>query len=80
MERNPDDSARPEQQDEESFAEGQAEIGAEDEVVRDFAEGQEHGKKHHRGDFAEGQEHHDHADADREGDFAEGQKQDPTSR
>ena len=65
MERNPDDSARPEQRDEEGFGEGQAQIGEEDEVVRDFAEGQEH---------------HDHAEEDPEGDFAEGQKQDPTSR
>ena len=79
MERNPDDSARPEQLDEESFAEGQA---REDdvEVARDFAEGQEHRRVQWRGDFAEGQEHHNHAELDSEGDFAEGQKQDPTSR
>ena len=80
MERNPDDSARPEQVGEEGFAEGQA---REDdvEVVRDFAEGQErHDKRSSTGDFAEGQEHHDHAEEDPEGDFAEGQKQDPTSR
>ena len=76
MERNPDDSARPEQVDEESFAEGQA-VGPDDETVRDFAEGQEHTHKHHRGDFAEGQEHHDHAEEDPEGDFAEGQREGP---
>jgi hypothetical protein len=76
MERNPDDSARPEQVDEESFGEGQAQ-GPDDEVVRDFAEGQEHAHKHQRGDFAEGQERHDHADEDPEGDFAEGQREGP---
>jgi hypothetical protein len=81
MERNPDDSARPEQVDEESFGEGQATRGTEDEVVRDFAEGQEGKPVRERGDFAEGQEHHDHADEDPEGDFAEGQKgQDPGRR
>jgi hypothetical protein len=76
MERNPDDSARPEQVDEESFGEGQA-VGPDDETVRDFAEGQEHAHKHHRGDFAEGQERHDHAEEDPEGDFAEGQREGP---
>jgi hypothetical protein len=75
MERNPDDSARPEQ-DDEGFGEGQAREGN-DEVVRDFGEGQEHHRDETRGDFAEGQEHHDHADDDPEGDFAEGQKQNP---
>ena len=79
MERNRDDSARPEQENEEGFAEGQANP-ADVEVSRDFAEGQERHRKTHRGDFAEGQEHHDHADEDAEGDFAEGQKEDPTSR
>ena len=76
MERNPDDSARPEQVDEEGFAEGQA-VGPDDETVGDFAEGQEHTHKHHRGDFAEGQEHHDSAEEDPEGDFAEGQREGP---
>jgi hypothetical protein len=60
MERHPDDSARPEQPEEEGFAEGQAD-GPDDETVRDFAEGQEH---------------HDHAQDDPEGDFAEGQHED----
>jgi hypothetical protein len=74
MERKPDDTARPEQPHEDSFAEGQEE-GPDDETVRDFAEGQEdvHDEKH--GDFAEGQEHHRHADEDPEGDFAEGQRE-----
>jgi hypothetical protein len=76
MERNPDDSARPEQVDEESFAEGQAQ-GPDDEIERDFAEGQEHHHGEHHGDFAEGQERHDHADEDPEGDFAEGQRERP---
>ena len=76
MERNPDDSARPEQREEESFAEGQA-TGPDDETVRDFAEGQEHERTEHRGDFAEGQERHDHADEDPEGDFATGQRENP---
>ena len=48
-----------------------------DETVRDFAEGQEHTHKQHRGDFAEGQEQHDNAEEDPEGDFAEGQQEDP---
>ena len=77
MERNPDDSARPEQPHEDSFAEGQEQIPDEDDdTVRDFAEGQEHEGHQKRGDFAEGQEHHDHADEDPEGDFAEGQRED----
>jgi hypothetical protein len=76
MERNPDDSARPEQPHEDSFAEGQ-EQGPDDDTVRDFAEGQEHVHDESRGDFAEGQEHHRHADEDPEGDFAEGQREDP---
>jgi len=76
MERNPDDSARPEQVDEEGFGEGQAR-GSDDDVVRDFAEGQERAHKHHRGDCGEGQEHHDHAEEDPEGDFAEGQREGP---
>jgi hypothetical protein len=80
MERNPDDSARPEQPHEDSFAEGQEQLPDDDETVRDFAEGQEHHHEEHRGDFAEGQEHHDHADVDPEGDFAEGQKRNPESR
>ena len=80
MERNPDDSARPEQLDEESFAEGQARREDDVEIARDFAEGQEHTHVHHRGDFAEGQERHDHAEEGPEGDFAEGQKEDPRSR
>jgi hypothetical protein len=75
MERHPDDSARPEQPEEEGFAEGQAD-GPDDKTVRDFAEGQERRPKRHRGDFAEGQEHHDHAQDDPEGDFAEGQHED----
>ena len=75
MERNPDDSARPEQPDE-GFGEGQA-VGPDDETVRDFAEGQEHVRDESHGDFAEGQEHHRHADDDPEGDFAEGQKENP---
>jgi hypothetical protein len=76
MERNPDDSARPEQPHEDSFAEGQ-EQGPDDDTVRDFAEGQEHVDKERRGDFAEGQEHHRHAEEDPEGDFAEGQSENP---
>jgi hypothetical protein len=75
MERNPDDSARPEQDRGEGFAEGQ-EQGPDDETVRDFAEGQERRPATHRGDFAEGQERHDHAEEDPEGDFAEGQRED----
>jgi hypothetical protein len=75
MERHPDDSARPEQPEEEGFAEGQAD-GPDDKTVRDFAEGQERHPTRHRGDFAEGQEHHDHAQDDPEGDFAEGQHED----
>jgi hypothetical protein len=76
MERNPDDSARPEQPDEEGFAEGQA-VGPDDETTRDFAEGQEKAHDEAHGDFAEGQEHHRHADEDPEGDFAEGQRENP---
>ena len=77
MERHPDDSARPEQPNEDSFAEGQEQIPEDDdETVGDFAEGQEDRRHEKRGDFAEGQEHHDHADEDPEGDFAEGQRED----
>jgi hypothetical protein len=76
MERNPDDSARPEQPHEDSFAEGQQQ-GPDDETVRDFGAGQEEADKEARGDFAEGQEHHRHAEEDPEGDFAEGQKENP---
>jgi hypothetical protein len=76
MERNPDESARPEQAHEESFAEGQ-ETEPLDETVRDFAEGQEQEPHTKRGDFAEGQEEHDHADEGPEGDFATGQRENP---
>jgi hypothetical protein len=72
MERHPDDSARPEQVDEEGFDEGQADLPPDPEVG-DFATGQEDPARHEEpGRFDEGQADRPH---EHEGDFAEGQRE-----
>lgn len=80
MERHPDDSARPEQPDEEGYAEGQAQ-GPDDDRVGDFAEGQKHTDHADKGPgprYSRGQETEPLTpEEEREGDFAEGQRENP---